>query len=95
MSAEQGNAARTDNGRRGNGDARLAPIDPVAMARRDQQKALPKRFYKEASAAARDGAFALLLDGRAGQDAGRNAFWRRRPSPRRKRSPRNGRGRTS
>ncbi len=24
------------------------PIDPVAMARRDMNKALPKRFYKEA-----------------------------------------------
>ena len=26
------------------------PIDPIAMARRDQRKALPKRFYKEAAA---------------------------------------------
>jgi chaperone required for assembly of F1-ATPase len=58
----------------GNGEPGLAPIDPVAMARRDQQRALPKRFYKEASAAARDGAFALLLDGRPAKTPGRNAF---------------------
>ncbi len=54
--------------------AGAAPIDPIAMARRDQQKALPKRFYKEASAAARDGAFALLLDGRPAKTPGRSAF---------------------
>jgi chaperone required for assembly of F1-ATPase len=52
----------------------VAPIDPVAMARRDLQKSLPKRFYKEASAAARGGAFALLLDGRPAKTPGRNAF---------------------
>jgi chaperone required for assembly of F1-ATPase len=50
------------------------PIDPIAMARRDQQKALPKRFYKEAAAAERDGAYALLLDGRPAKTPGRNAF---------------------
>jgi chaperone required for assembly of F1-ATPase len=48
------------------------PIDPVAMARRDLQKSLPKRFYKEATAEARDGAFALLLDGRPAKTPGRN-----------------------
>ena len=31
-------------------------IDPVAMARRDQKKALPKRFYKEATSEWREGA---------------------------------------
>lgn len=46
-------------------------IDPVAMARRDQQKALPKRFYKQASIEARDGAYALLLDGRAARTPAR------------------------
>jgi len=52
----------------------LAPIDPIAMARRDQQKSLPKRFYKEATAEERDGAFALLLDGRPAKTPGRNAL---------------------
>ena len=52
----------------------VTPIDPVAMARRDLQKSLPKRFYKEASAGERDGAFALLLDGRPAKTPGRNAF---------------------
>jgi chaperone required for assembly of F1-ATPase len=49
-------------------------VDPVAMARRDLQKTLPKRFYKEASAAERDGAFALLLDGRPARTPTRNAL---------------------
>jgi len=40
------------------------PIDPVAMARRDMKKGLPKRFYKEAKAEVQDGAFAILLDGK-------------------------------
>ncbi len=50
------------------------PIDPVAMARRDQKKALPKRFYKEATAEARDGAFAVLLDGRPVKTPAKNAL---------------------
>lgn len=41
------------------------PIDPVALARRDMQKALPKRFYKEAGVAPAAGGFALTLDGHA------------------------------
>ena len=49
-------------------------IDPVAMARRDQQKALPKRFYKQATAEPRDGAFALLLDGRPARTPARAAL---------------------
>jgi chaperone required for assembly of F1-ATPase len=39
-------------------------IDPIVLARRDFKKALPTRFYKEARAGAREGAFVLLLDGR-------------------------------
>ena len=47
------------------GDGRPAEIDPVAMARRDLKKALPRRFYTEASiGAAAAGGFAVLLDGR-------------------------------
>ncbi|WP_084572995.1 ATP12 family chaperone protein [Methylocapsa aurea] len=48
------------------------PIDPLAMARRDLQKALPKRFYAEATASPQDGAFALLLDGRPAKTPARN-----------------------
>ncbi len=50
------------------------PIDPVAMARRDQKKALPKRFYKEATAEARDGAYAILLDGKPVKTPAKNAL---------------------
>lgn len=39
-------------------------IDPVELARRDQQKHLPKRFYETASATPKDGGFVLTLDGR-------------------------------
>ncbi len=39
-------------------------IDPVAMARRDLVKNFPARFYKEAGVAARDGGFAVTLDGK-------------------------------
>ncbi|WP_051335803.1 ATP12 family chaperone protein [Methylocapsa acidiphila] len=47
-------------------------IDPVAMARRDLQKSLPKRFYAEAKAVAQDGAFVVLLDGRVTRTPARN-----------------------
>ena len=47
-------------------------IDPVEMARRDLKKSLPKRFYKQAHFEWRDGAYALLLDGRPAQTPGRN-----------------------
>ena len=41
------------------------PIDPIKMARRDLQKSLPRRFYKDVSVAAlADGGFALHLDGK-------------------------------
>ena len=49
-------------------------IDPVAMARKDLIKALPKRFYKEARAEWRDGAFALTLDGKPARTPRRNAL---------------------
>ncbi len=55
--------------------ARLAEAaDPIAMARRDLNKALPRRFYKEATVQQRDGTFILLLDGRRGQVAGGTSF---------------------
>lgn len=52
--------------------AAAPPIDPVALARRDLQKALPRRFYKEARVEARDGAFVLLLDGRPAKTPAKN-----------------------
>ena len=39
-------------------------IDPVAAARRGMRPALPKRFYQEAGVAEREGAFAVMLDGK-------------------------------
>lgn len=48
------------------------PIDPVEMARRDQRKGLPKRFYAEAAAAPEGDAFVLLLDGRPAHTPARN-----------------------
>ena len=50
------------------------PIDPVAMARKDMQKNLPKRFYKEVRAELRDGIHVLLLDGRSAKTPARNAL---------------------
>jgi chaperone required for assembly of F1-ATPase len=47
-------------------------VDPIAMARRDLNKALPRRFYKEAAAQERDGGFVLLLDGRVAKTPGGN-----------------------
>ncbi len=48
-----------------------APLDPVALARRDLVKGLPERFYREASIDERDGVFVVLLDGRAVLTPGR------------------------
>jgi chaperone required for assembly of F1-ATPase len=42
------------------------------MARRDLNKAPPRRFYKEATVQQRDGTFILLLDGRAAKSPGGN-----------------------
>ena len=47
-------------------------IDPVAMARRDQQKALPRRFYEVASAEPVEGGFTVALDGKPARTPGRN-----------------------
>ena len=47
-------------------------IDPVEMAKRDQRKTLPKRFYKEASGQASPQGFALVLDGRPALTPARN-----------------------
>jgi chaperone required for assembly of F1-ATPase len=44
------------------------------MARRDLNKALPRRFYKEVTVQQRDGACLLLLDGRAAKSPGGNHF---------------------
>jgi chaperone required for assembly of F1-ATPase len=46
-------------------------IDPVAMARRDQQKALPRRFYQDAAAEPRGEGFAVCLDGKLAHTPGR------------------------
>jgi chaperone required for assembly of F1-ATPase len=51
-----------------------APLDPVALARRDLVKGLPKRFYAEVTIGERDGAFVVLLDGRAALTPGRVRF---------------------
>ena len=40
------------------------PVDPVAMARRDLKKSLPKRFWKEVSVAEGEGGYGVFLDGR-------------------------------
>ncbi len=44
--------------------ARRLRIDPIAMARRDLRKSLPRRFYADVSVAEADGAFGPRLDGR-------------------------------
>lgn len=44
--------------------AEREPIDPVAMARRDLKKALPRRFWTNVTVAARDGGFGVDLDGK-------------------------------
>ena len=48
--------------------------DPIALAKRDCNKALPRRFYKEVTVQQRDGAFMLLLDGRAAKSPGGNSL---------------------
>jgi chaperone required for assembly of F1-ATPase len=50
------------------------PIDPVAMARRDLQKSLPKRFYKEVGIEARPEGFALLIDGKPAKTPAKNVL---------------------
>ena len=59
----------------GRGDGRPAEIDPVAMARRDLKKALPRRFYAAAAVGpAEGGGFAVLLDGRPVRTPAKLAF---------------------
>jgi chaperone required for assembly of F1-ATPase len=50
------------------------PIDPVALARRDLKKSLPRRFYAEARTEERDGAFVPLLDGRPARTPAKNSL---------------------
>lgn len=52
--------------------APLPPVDPLAMARRDLNGSLPRRFYKEATAQEQDGAYAVLLDGKGARTPARN-----------------------
>jgi chaperone required for assembly of F1-ATPase len=47
-------------------------IDPIALAKRDLKKALLRRFYKEARAEHRAGAYVLLLDGRVAKSPSGN-----------------------
>jgi chaperone required for assembly of F1-ATPase len=47
-------------------------IDPIEMARRDQRKVLPKRFYKEAATREENGVHVLVLDGRPARTPGRH-----------------------
>jgi chaperone required for assembly of F1-ATPase len=49
-----------------------AAADPIAMARRELNKALPRRFYKESVAQERKRSFALPLDSRAAKTQGGN-----------------------
>jgi chaperone required for assembly of F1-ATPase len=48
--------------------------DPIAMARRDLNKALPRRCYKDVTVQQRDCVCLLLLDGRAAKSPGRNSI---------------------
>lgn len=48
--------------------------DPLGSVRRDARPALPKRFYREARVEAREGAFALVLDGRGAKTPGKRAL---------------------
>jgi chaperone required for assembly of F1-ATPase len=48
------------------------PPDPIALARTDLKKSLPRRFYKDARAEFPDGAYVLALDGRAAKTPGGN-----------------------
>jgi chaperone required for assembly of F1-ATPase len=49
-----------------------ALYDPVRSARGAMKVHLPKRFYAEASVGARDGSFAILLDGRPARTKAKN-----------------------
>lgn len=49
-----------------------APPDPMRAAQANMRPDLPKRFYKQAGAARRDGGFALELDGRSARTPSKN-----------------------
>jgi len=48
--------------------------DPLGSVQRDARPRLPKRFYREVGVEARDGGFALLLDGRGARTPGKRAL---------------------
>lgn len=50
------------------------PHDPMAAAQRLARRQPPRRFYEHATVGARDGGFALLLDGRVAKTPGRKAM---------------------
>lgn len=50
------------------------PIDPVAMARRDLKKSLPKRFWKEVTVTSEEQGFGIALDGRPTRTPSRQAL---------------------
>jgi chaperone required for assembly of F1-ATPase len=50
------------------------PIDPTEAARRAMRAPLRKRFFREACVEAADGAFCVLLDGRAVKTPGRRSL---------------------
>lgn len=47
-------------------------VDPVELARRDQKKHLPRRFWKQAGVEEAEGRFLLTLDGRRARTPARN-----------------------
>ena len=51
-----------------------APIDPVEAVRRGARPRLRKRFYENAQVAEGEGAFAILIDGRAVKTPGRRSL---------------------
>jgi chaperone required for assembly of F1-ATPase len=48
--------------------------DPLGSVQRDARPALPRRFYKAAGIEARDGGYALVLDGRAAHTPGKRTL---------------------
>jgi chaperone required for assembly of F1-ATPase len=50
------------------------PQDPMVSAQASMRRSLPKRFYKKVETGERDGAWHVLLDGRAVKTPGRNAL---------------------
>ena len=63
-----------ENGKQRGDDAPPPGDGPEAAVRRGSAAPLPKRFYKTASVEARDGGFALLLDGRGVKTPGKRAL---------------------